>query len=354
MTWELSDRSRQILFAVVTEYITSGKPVSSTTIARRYGVALSPATIRNVLADLVEAGFVHQPHTSAGRVPTDVGFRYFVDAMAVAQDISKTHREAVLSRLRALEPHADVMRETGQLLSSLTGTATVITTAGTAGAVLDQLRFIRLRQRQILVVLVQRSGTIENRVIPLAHDIGDGELERINNYVHELVSGRTLDDLRNTLAARVETERGRYELLRKQARQMVEAAVQSADNHGGVLIEGQGELFNRPEFTDPEKLRRYLSTFEDKERLLKLLDHTLDAKGVSVLIGAETNLDDIDDISVISSSYGAEGTTAGTVGIVGPTRMDYPRFVPLVGFTAKVLSDLLRGRGLKGPSDDHE
>ncbi len=244
------------------------------------------------------------------------------------------------------------MRETGQLLSSLTGTATVITTAGTAGAVLDQLRFIRLRQGQILVVLVRRSGAVENRVIALSHSIDDGELERINNYVNELVSGRTLDALRNTLATRVETERGRYELLRQQAKQMVEAAVQSADNQGGVLIEGRGQLFNRPEFTDPEKLRRYLSTFEDKERLLKLLDHTLDAQGVSVLIGAEANLEDIDDISVISSSYGTDGTTAGTVGIVGPTRMDYPRFVPLVGFTAKVLSDLLRRRGLMGASDE--
>ncbi len=352
MPIELTDRSRQILFALVTEYITTGRPVSSRTIARRYGIALSSATIRNVLADLVEAGFVHQPHPSAGRVPTDLGFRCFVDAMAVAEEISDTHRQAVLSRLRSLGPHADVMKETGQLLSSLTGAATVITTAATAEAVLDQLRFIPLQADQVLVVLVRRSGSVENRVIQLTRTIEAAELERVNNYVNELVAGRTLHQIRDVLAERVEIERGRYELLRRQAEQMVEAAVESSTHRGPVLIEGQGELFSRPEFMDTGKIRRYLSTFEEKEHLLQLLDQTLDSQGVTVLIGAETNLQDIDDISVISSSYAQGGAAGGSVGIVGPTRMDYPRFVPLVGFTAEILGDLLTGHGLKGPTDE--
>lgn len=349
MAEELNDRSRQILFALVTEYISSGKPVSSRTIARRYGIGVSAATIRNVLADLVEAGFVHQPHTSAGRVPTDLGFRRFVDAMVVSEDVSEAHRVAVLSRLRSLGPGADMMRETGRLLSGLTGAATVITTAKTAEAVLDQVRFMPLREGQILAVLVRRSGAVENRVVRSAQAIEPSELERVNNYLDELVAGRTLQGVRELLATRVETERGRYELLRRQAEAMVEAAVEGSE-HGPMVIEGQGQLFNRPEFVDTDKIRRYLRALEDKQRLLELLDQTVDAEGVRVLIGSETKLN-IEDISLISSSYSRDGTAVGSVGIVGPTRMDYRRFVPLVGYTAEILGNLLAGRTLKGPSD---
>jgi heat-inducible transcriptional repressor len=344
VTVTLDERHRRILFAVVTEYIASGKAVSSRRIAKRYAIKLSPATIRNVLVDLEDAELLHQPHTSAGRVPTDAGFRRFVDAMATAGEISDAHRTALIRRLQDLEPGADAVRETGQLLSRLTGTATIIAPPPVAEATLDQLRFMRLSSGRTLAVLVTRSGGVENRVVVTELDVDDHTLERVNNYLAELVGGRTLRSVRDVLAVRIATEQGRYQVLREQAQQMVEATVEGQMERARVMIEGQGALFDRPEFGDSEKIRRYLNAFEEKQKLLELLEQTLLADGVQVFIGSEAALDGVGDISVISSPYRRDGASIGSFGIVGPTRMDYKKYVPLVGFAADVLSDILDGR----------
>lgn len=340
----LDERHRRILFAVVTEHIASGKAVSSRCIAKRYAIKLSPATIRNVLSDLEEAELLHQPHTSAGRVPTDAGFRRFVDAMATAGEISDAHRTALLRRLQDLEPGADAVRETGQLLSRLTGTATIIAQPTVAEATLDQLRFMRLAGGRTLAVLVTRSGVVENRVVVTEATVDDHSLERVNNYLDELVGGQTLAAVRDQLAVRLASEEVQYQTLRKQAQQMVEATVDGQMERARVVIEGQGALFDRPEFGDAEKIRRYLNAFEEKQKLLELLELTLLTDGVQVFIGSEAALDDVDDISVISSPYRRDGARVGSFGIVGPTRMDYRKYVPLVGFAADVLSDVLDGR----------
>lgn len=344
MTVALDERHRRILFAVVTEHIASGKAVSSRCIAKRYAIKLSPATIRNVLSDLEEAELLHQPHTSAGRVPTDAGFRRFVDAMATAGEISDAHRTALLRRLQDLEPGADAVRETGQLLSRLTGTATIIAQPTVAEATLDQLRFMRLSGGRTLAVLVTRSGVVENRVVVTEVAVDDHSLERVNNYLDELVGGKTLAAVRDQLAVRLASEEVQYQTLRKQAQQMVQATVDGQMERARVVIEGQGALFDRPEFGDAEKIRRYLNAFEEKQKLLELLEQTLLTDGVQVFIGSEAALDDVDDISVISSPYRRDGARVGSFGLVGPTRMDYEKYVPLVGFAADVLSDVLDGR----------
>jgi heat-inducible transcriptional repressor len=344
VTVTLDERHRRILFAVVTEYIASGKPVGSRLIAKRYAVQLSPATIRNVLADLEDADLLHQPHTSAGRVPTDAGFRCFVDAMATAGEISEAHRTALMDRLRDLEPGDDAVRETGQLLSRLTGTATIIAQLPMTEATLEQIRFMRLSTGRTLAVLVTRSGGVENRVVSTELEIDDHTLERVNNYLRELVQGRTLRAVRDALAVRLATEQDHYDVLRKHAQQMIEATVKGQMEEAQVVIEGQGALFDRPEFGDAAKIRGYLSAFEEKQKLLELLEQTLLADGVQVFIGSEAALRDIRDISVISSPYRRDGSSAGSFGIVGPTRMDYRKYVPLVGFAANLLSDVLDGR----------
>ncbi len=340
----LDERHRKILFAVVTEYIASGNPVGSRRIATRYAINLSPATIRNVLADLEDSELLHQPHTSAGRVPTDLGFRCFVDAMATAGEISEAHRTALIERLRDLEPGADAVRETGQLLSGLTGTATIIAQPPVLEAGLEQLRFMPLSGGRTLAVLVTRSGAVENRVVVTELDIDDHVLERVNNYLGELVQGRTLREVRDLLATRLASDRGQYEQLRTQAQKMVEATVRGDLEQTQVVIEGQGALFDRPEFGDAEKIRGYLSAFEEKQKLLELLEQTLMADGVRVFIGSDAGIDEIRDISVISSPYRKGGSSVGSFGIVGPTRMDYRKYVPLVGFAANLLSDVLDGR----------
>ncbi|KPK17172.1 MAG: hypothetical protein AMJ62_02900 [Myxococcales bacterium SG8_38] len=344
MTVTLDERHRRILFAVVTEYIATGKPVGSRRIAKRYAINLSPASIRNVLADLEDADLLHQPHTSAGRVPTDAGFRCFVDAMANAGEISAAHRTALIQRLQDLAPEEDAVRETGQLLSRLTGTATIIARPPVSESQLEQLRFIRLSGGRTLAVLVTRGGAVENRIVVTELDLDDRALERVSNYLEELVSGQTLRAVRNLLAERLATEEGQYQVLRRHAQKMVEATVEGRLEQAEVWIEGQGALFHRPEFGDAEKIRGFLNAFEEKRKLLELLEQTLAADGVQVFIGSEAALDDVRDISVISSSYRRDGSSVGSLGIVGPTRIDYRKYVPLVGFAANLLSDVLDGR----------
>lgn len=342
MAGELNYRNRRILYAVLTEYIASGEPVGSRRIAKRYGINLSPATIRNVLADLEEAGYLTQPHTSAGRVPTDLGFRVFVDALVQMRDVTEEDRAAVLARLSNLSPADDIMRETGRLLSKLTGVAAVLSPPKAAEERLSQLRFMPLREGQLLAVLVTSSGAVQNRVLSFAEALEVGELERVNNYLAELVEGRRLIDLRNEVKRLMDSERDQYQALQKRADEILAVVPEESDRK--IVIEGQGVLFDRPEFGDSEKIRGYLKTFEEHERLVSMLDQTLSSGGVQVLIGSETNIESVKDITVIASSYGGTGSAEGAVAVIGPTRMDYAKVVPLVDFTARVMSEVIDAR----------
>jgi heat-inducible transcriptional repressor len=348
VTPELGYRARKILYAAITEYIATGEPVGSRTLARRYGLALSPATIRNELSDLEEAGFLAQPHTSAGRVPTDRGFRTFVDALVQIREVTSEDRSAVVARMHALRPGVDdVMREAGRLLSSLTGAAAVVVTPRPDEERLAQLRFMPLAPGELLAVLITRSGTVQNRVVRVGRDLDAQELERAHNYLAELLAvGRSLEELRHAIAEQMATERGRYDIEKRRVKELVDAAATRTrdDAREGVIVEGQGLLLDRPEFADVEKLRALVRTFEDKERLLELLDRTLGSGGLQVVIGKETQLGaGGDELSVVSATYRQAGHASGTVGVIGPTRMDYAKIVPLVGFTARVVGELLDG-----------
>lgn len=351
---ELPFRARKILYAVITEYIATGEPVGSRRLAKRYGLNLSPATIRNVTADLTDAGYLAQPHTSAGRVPTERGFRVFVDALIQMREVTAEDRDVVLERMRDLRPGVDdLVREAGRLLATISGAAAVITRPRADSEPLSQIRFMYLRPGELLALVITKGGAIQNRVIAVP-GVDASELESINNYLDEKVAGRTLAEIRAALVAEMDDERGNVRLLRDHAKAMVEATAAGSDAPGEVVIEGHTLLFDRPEFSDAEKIRRYLRTFEEKERLLGLLDQTLAAGGVQVLIGSETELADVPDISLISANYKRGGISAGTVGIIGPTRMDYGKIVPLVGFTAQVMSDVLDGLGPEDDDDDGE
>lgn len=345
---ELQFRSRKILYAVITEYVATGEPVGSRRLAKRYGINLSAATIRNVLADLTELGYLSQPHTSAGRVPTERGFRVFVDALIQMRDVTSEDREAVLERMRDLRPGVDdLVQEAGRLLASMAGVVAVATRPRPDMLPLAQIRFMPLRPDQLLVVVIAQNGAIQNRVITTPVDTSPAELERLNNYLATIVLGSTLAQLRGILAAELDTDRE----IRDQAKRMIDLAAEGT-SVAEVVIEGRTQLFDRPEFADAEKIRRYLRTFEEKERLLGLLDQTLVAGGVQVLIGSETELVGVPDISLISANYHRGGVSAGTVGIIGPRRMDYGKLVPLVGFTAQVMSDVLDGVDPESSTED--
>ncbi|MBO6934558.1 MAG: heat-inducible transcription repressor HrcA [Deltaproteobacteria bacterium] len=340
---ELTQRSRRILYATITEYIASGEPVGSRRLARRYGINLSPATIRNVLADLEEMGYVAQPHTSAGRIPTVQGFRIFVEALVRMRDVAPEDRTAVLERLRNLDPGTDIQREAGQLLSTLTGAAVVVTSPKPEEELLRQLRFLRLDDSRMLAVLVTQGGAVQNRVLPAPAELQPAELERVNNLVAELLeSPQSLVAIQGMVAERHDRERGAIEELRQRAAEVLGKTIEQKAAPQ-VLIEGQERLFDRPEFLDADKIRQFLRAFDDRARLLAMLDETLASGGVRVLIGSEANLADVEDVTVISTSYSQDGSSKGTLGVIGPTRLDYAKVVPLVGFTARVMSEVLGG-----------
>src|SRR5579864_7207579 len=202
---ELSARARQILYHCVTEYVSTGEPVGSRTLAKKSGLDLSPASIRNVLADLEEAGYLRQPHTSAGRVPTDRAFRMFIDVLMQVRELSIEEEASIRDRFASLEPGRNVMRETGRILSELTGTAAVVVAPRAETLVLKQLRFLRTAPDEVLAVLVMKNGTVQNRFLRAV--ITEADLQRIHNLLDDVVEGRTLGDLRDLFERRLQSER---------------------------------------------------------------------------------------------------------------------------------------------------
>lgn len=322
------------------EYIATGEPVGSRTISKRPDVDLSPASIRNVLADLEDLGVITQPHTSAGRIPTELGFRYFVETLVEPNEPTAEQRRLVKKRLRAVA-ESEVVAESGRVLAELTSAVVVVRGPRADEEPLAQLHFMALGERRLLAVAIARSGQVQNRVVPIDLPMREGDLERLNNFVAEHARGRTLSALRDAVAREVEEGRLTASDLVDRALAVLSSAAQTVDD-AGVLIEGQPSLFDRKEFADVTKLRGFVRAFEDKRRWLDLLDRTLAAAGVHVVIGAEANLP-VEDVALVSARVGRPSDPRGALTVVGPQRMEYAHVVPLVRFTADAVTDRLEG-----------
>ncbi|MCC7536002.1 MAG: heat-inducible transcription repressor HrcA [Deltaproteobacteria bacterium] len=336
---ELGNRARRILHAAISEYIATGEPVGSRTLARKYGLDLSPASIRNVLSDLEEAGYLAQPHTSAGRVPTSAGFRHFVDALLQVRALSPEDQSRLLSRFGSgTAGSRESLREAGRTLSEMTGAATVVRLPGPEGERLSQLRFLPLRERELLAVIVTRSGAVQNRAVPVSEAIDPATLERIHRFLEGLIAGRTLGEVREAIQEQLARERGRVDAMRMRALELGQAAIGS-EASAEVVVEGQSVLIDRPEYADVDKLRGMVRALEDHERLATLLDATMDARGVQIVIGVEAQLLAVDDVGLVAARFDrGDGTAPGTIGVIGPARMDYAKVVPLVELAARSLS----------------
>jgi heat-inducible transcriptional repressor len=349
---ELSPRARQVLYHCVTEYVATGEPVGSRTLAKKSGLDLSPASIRNVLADLEEAGYLRQPHTSAGRVPTDRAFRLFIDVLMHVRELGSDEEASIRERFASLEPGQNVMRETGRLLVELTGTAAVVVAPRAETLVLKHLRFIRTGTDEVLAVLVLKNGTVQNRFLPVT--VTEAELQRMHNLLDDVVEGRTLGDLRELFARRLQSERVQQDELRRRAFELGEAAVQEAVGGGAdLVIEGQHKLLEKPEFHDAGHVRQLVTALDAREKLLRLLDLTMQGKGGHVVVGEEVGDLGGGQLAIVGAAYTTHGQTAGTVGVIGPTRMDYPRVLPLVAATADAMSAFME-RAEGGRRDGEE
>ncbi len=340
---ELSFRARQILYAAVTEFVATGEPVGSRTLSKR-GIELSPASIRNVLSDLEDEGFLQQPHTSAGRVPTDKAFRFFIDALMEVQKVSQVDDDLIRTRLREMPPNQNLMRETGRLLSELTGKVAVVVAPRAETLTLKHLRFIRTLPGEVLAVLVMSNGEVQNRF--LRAQVDEDDLTKVHNLLDDVSEGRTLGELQELFARRLATERVQQDSLRKRAFELGGAAVASVGGDRAVelVIEGRGKLLEQLDFTDASDMKGVVSALDETERLVHLLDQTLAADGATVVVGREAGELGGGQLAIVRAAFSNGGRGSGSVAVIGPTRMDYPKVLPLVEATASAVSAFI-GRG---------
>jgi heat-inducible transcriptional repressor len=338
---QLSQRARRILFALVNEFIETGAPVGSRTLSKRYGLDLSAASIRNELADLDEAGLLMQPHTSAGRVPTDLAIRFFIDTLMEVRAVPPDDRARLRERVADIyRTGGDTLRESGRLLSELSGKAAVVARRS-PGRTLGQLRFIPTRPGQMLAVVVFQDGSVENRFVSLDQRIDEPELTRIHNLLAEVIAGRTLGEVRELFARRLADGRTQIDDLRGRAFQLADAAIADVASKRELVIEGQSRLLGLPEYEDVDRLKRLLRALEEREEIVGLLDKVLEAGAVTVFVGSETEELADGQLSLVVAPYAENGQPAGAVGVIGPTRMDYAKVIPVVDATAAAMTDAL-------------
>ena len=340
MAINLDNRTHRVLMAIIEDYIQMGEPVGSRTISKKHGIDVSPATIRNIMADLEDVGLLVQPHTSAGRIPTENAFRFYVDHLVRVKDTLLDTRNFEANINSTGMEIKGIVREVSRVLSNISHCTSLVRSPRFAETVFKYINFIKLSENRILAILVSKSGMVHNKLI-----IGDEELDTdkliwMSNYLNDLLNNLTLMEVRRKIIKEMEDERTWYnELLFKalsMSRVLIEDEVEEE-----LVIEGSSYILDYPEFTDVEKMKKIFQAFENKGLLLKLLDKVSRAEGIKVFIGSESNIQDMVDCTLIASPYKRDGRIVGSVGVIGPTRMDYARVIPVVDFTAQLIGSIL-------------
>lgn len=340
MEEQLSERGKRILEAVIEDYIATAEPVGSRTLTKSHALALSPATVRNVMSDLEELGFLTSPHTSAGRIPTDKAYRLYVNSILEVRNLTRDNREEIKRRCQlAGKDISEVLKETSRLLSSTSSYMGVVMAPRFAANVFRQLEFVRLSSHRVLAILVSQNGAVQNRLIETDHEIGQDDLLRMGNYLNEQLKGLTIAQVRERLLLEMKSEKVRYDAMLSQAIVLSEATLKSDDTQ--IFVEGQANILEQPEFHDAAKMREIFRAFESKGLILDLLDRAMQAEGVQIFIGSESHLVKMEGMSLITSTYMTGKDTVGVLGVIGPTRMGYGRVIPIVDYTAKLISRLL-------------
>jgi heat-inducible transcriptional repressor len=343
MSQTLDPRAAELLKLLVERYIHDGQPVGSRTLSRMASLGVSSATIRNIMADLDELGFVASPHTSAGRVPTTRGYRYFVDSLlapeSLSQEMYSSIADELLPRHRGPE---NLVQAASELLSSLSHMAGVVTVPRRNLAVLRRIEFLPLSERRVLAILVVNQREVQNRIINVERDFGADELERFANALNERYAGRELSSLRRALQDDVVDAQTRVNQTLRDAVLMADQALSGHDQQDYVLA-GGSNLLGFQEMTDVSRLRSLFDALDRKRDLLSLFDQCLNAQGMQIFIGDESGYRVLDECSVVTAPYTIDGQVAGVLGVIGPTRMAYHRIIPLVAETARMLSAGLKG-----------
>jgi len=334
---DLTQRQREVLKAILTEFMVKAGPVGSRTIARKCSLNLSPATIRGVMADLEGMGFLSQPHTSAGRVPTNQGFQYYVNSLMWTRNLPREDRQEIRRQFELVRKDLEnLLRETSRILSRFSRyTGMVWSPRHHETGVFRSIDFFQVDPRTILALVVYPHGVVRTRMIPVEKKLESAELVRVSEFLNREFAGLPAEELREKLVRKV--EEGIWEFLITEALGLKE----TGSDEGEVYIEGQLSIIDLPDFSDRERLREALRTLEEKRNIIQLLNQTLKQEGMRVFIGVEEMFQELKGVSMVAAVYGAGEAPWGSLGVLGPTRMDYSRIIPLVEYTSQIVSDLL-------------
>jgi heat-inducible transcriptional repressor len=338
-----SERAREILRALVEQYIREGQPVGSRTLARASGMNLSAATIRNVVADLEELGFVASPHTSAGRIPTAKGYRFFVDTLVRLQPLALSEVNRLQNQLAedASGDAKSAAAAASSALSALTSMAGVVTLPRQRTLVLRQIEFLPLSNRRVLAILVVNDSEVQNRILTMNRDYADSELRRAANYLNDKYIGRDLRDVRALVLEELRNTRETMNQLMIDAVTIAQRALDLGAEGSELVLSGETRLMEFEELSDVEKLRHLFEAFGEQRELLHLLDRSIAAEGVHIYIGEESGYHILDECSVVAAPYRVNDEIVGVLGVIGPTRMAYERVIPIVDITARLLGSAL-------------
>ncbi|MDX1443797.1 MAG: heat-inducible transcriptional repressor HrcA [Gammaproteobacteria bacterium] len=345
---QLSERAQQLLKTLVERYIVEGEPVGSRQLSRDSGLDLSPATVRNIMADLEEIGMVRSPHTSAGRVPTVQGYRLFVDALLTVRPL--TSRDVRQLQHKILEEAGGdskaLLATTSDLLSGLTRMAGVVSVPRRETSQWSHVEFLPLSDRRVLAILVMNEREVQNRILHLDRDYSRDELQIAANYLNAEFAGRDVSQLRSRILNEMQQARQNMNDMMSSAIRMADAVIRSSGESADpdYLLAGETNLMEFEELSDIDKLRQLFDTFKQKRDILHLLDRCTHAEGVQIYIGEESGYQVLDDLSVVTAPYEVSDDQVGVLGVIGPTRMAYERVIPIVDMTAKLLTAALNPR----------
>jgi len=339
----LDDRPREILKLIVRSYVNSGDPVGSRTLAKVMEWRLSPATIRNIMSDLEEEGYLAQPHTSAGRIPSEKGYRFYVDNLADSGKVSKSDERYINRVLSESETPEDIMSRASFILSTISRNVGLVIAPPMAATILKHIEFVELGDGKILVVFVSKTGLLQRKLIRVAERYTQEELDKAGRYLVEKFSGKTLTEIRNELVRLMQFERTLFDRMLALLRTWGETLCEEA-GPDSIYLQGTSNILNQPEFADVERMRMLFQMFEEKGRLVKILNECISnnpPEGVKISIGSELGVPNMRDFTLITSSYASNDHTTGFLGIIGPTRMEYERSISIVSYLGRLIGEMI-------------
>jgi len=341
----LNPRQELLLKALVESFISDGQPVGSTKLSRATDIGISSATIRSVFVDLEDLGYIYSPHKSAGRVPTELAYRMFVDKMIKVQPVNSGLIKKLKLNLTQGSERKNIVKKTNEILSNITELTGVISLPTQQNTEIKQIDFLNLSDNKILAILINKNNDVENKIINLDKSFSSSELQEAANYLNSIISGQSLLEIRKILLNELEEMRKDMNDIMLSAITFGKKLFLDSDNtkkNDDLFVTGQTRLMSCKELSDIEKLRTLFEAFSEKNSILHLLDQSMSSNGVKIFIGAESGYNVLDDCSIVSAPYKFDDDVVGVLGVIGPKRMAYDRVIPIVDITAKLLTEALK------------